>query len=86
MATILIFHEVEDVEAWLASPRRVELGKQLGITFREFIDPAGSTRVGLIVEADDADAVLAMMSDRAAMESARLDGVRLETAVALIEG
>ena len=86
MATILIFDEVGDVEAWLASPRRGEIGKQLGWTFREFVDPAGSNRVGLIVEVDDADAALAMFSDPAAMEPARLDGVRLDTAVALVEG
>jgi hypothetical protein len=86
VATILIFHEVDDVEAWLASPRRGETGKQLGWRFREFVDPAGSNRVGLIVEVDDADAALAMISDPAAMEPAKLDGVRLDTGVALVEG
>jgi hypothetical protein len=86
VATVLIFHEVDDVEAWLASPRRGEIGKQMGITFREFVDPAGSNRVGLIVEVDDADAFLATLTDPAALEPARLDGVRLDTAVALVEG
>jgi hypothetical protein len=85
VATVLIFHEVDDVEAWLASPRRGEIGEQRGITFREFVDPTGSNRIGLIVEVNDGDAFLGMLTDPAAMEPARLDGVRLDTAVALVE-
>jgi len=86
VATVLIFHEVDDVQAWLASPRRAQIGEQLGWTFREFVDPAGSNRVGLIVEVTDVDAALAMMADPAAMEPARLDGVRLDTAMTFVEG
>jgi hypothetical protein len=53
---------------------------------REFVDPSGSNRVGMIVEVDDVNTALAMMSDPAASEPARLDGVRLDTVVALVEG
>jgi len=53
--TIVIVHEVDDVEQWLASPRRREVFGPLGITARTFVDPAQtpgqSGRVGLIVEA-----------------------------------
>ncbi len=85
MATVLVFHEVDDVEAWLASPRREEIGKQMGLTFRTFVDPAGSNRVGGIVEVPDLGAFFAMMADPASMEPAKLDGVRLDTAVVLVE-
>ena len=42
MATLMIFHEVDDVEHWLASPKREELFGPLGITVRTFRDPQGS--------------------------------------------
>ena len=40
MPTLLIFHEVDDVEHWLSSPKREEVFGPLGITVRTFIDPA----------------------------------------------
>jgi hypothetical protein len=51
MPTLLIFHEVEDVDHWLTSPKREETLGPLGMTARTFRDPEGSNRVGLIVEA-----------------------------------
>ncbi|MDX6667140.1 MAG: hypothetical protein QOK04_520, partial [Solirubrobacteraceae bacterium] len=50
MATHVIFHEVDDVEHWLSSPKREEVFGPMGITVRTFRDPEGSNRVGLIVE------------------------------------
>jgi exodeoxyribonuclease III len=50
METLLVFHEVDDVGHWLASPKREELFGPMGMTARTFRDPAGSNRVGLIVE------------------------------------
>jgi hypothetical protein len=50
MPTLLVFHEVDDVDHWLASPKREELFGPLGMTARTFRDPEGSNRVGLIVE------------------------------------
>ena len=48
MPTLLVFHEVDDVDHWLASPKREEFFGPLGMTARTFRDPAGSNRVGLI--------------------------------------
>jgi len=56
MATIVAFHEVDDVDHWLASPRREEVFGPLGVTVRTFVDPAKTNRVGLIVEVPDIDA------------------------------
>jgi hypothetical protein len=53
METLLVFHEVDDVDHWLASPKREELFGPLGMTVRTFRDPAGSNRVGLIFEVPD---------------------------------
>ena len=53
MATYLAFHEVDDVNHWLSSPKRDEVFGPLGITARTFQDPQGSKRVGMIVEIPD---------------------------------
>ncbi len=84
---VLLSHEVEDVEAWLASPRREEIGTRLGWTTRAFVDPAGSNRVGLLIEVADLNAFLEYLKSPSTddMEAARLDGVRLDTFVMLVE-
>ena len=53
MATYLAFHEVDDVDHRLSSPKREEVFGPLGITARTFRDPQGSKRVGMIVEIPD---------------------------------
>ena len=50
MPTLMIFHEVDDVEHWLSRPNREEEFGPLGITVRTFVDPAKSNRVGLIAQ------------------------------------
>ena len=41
MATIIAFHEVDNVDHWLHSPKRQEFFGTMGITGRLFTDPAG---------------------------------------------
>lgn len=86
MPTLLIFHEVDDVDHWLASPRREEFFGPLGITARTFRDPAGSNRVGLIAEVSDVASWEAALQTEAAAEAMTSDGVRPETIVTLVEG
>ena len=45
MPTVLVFHEVDDVDEWLKSPRREEILEPAGVTARLFRDPEGSNRV-----------------------------------------
>ncbi len=86
MVTLMVFHEVDDVQHWLASPKRAELFGPLGITVRTFHDPQGSNRIGLIVETPDlATWHEALQTDQAA-EAMRHDGVRRETILELVEG
>lgn len=85
MATILAFHEVDDVEHWLRSPKRKEIFGSLGITGRLFTDPAKSNRVGLIVEIPDREAFQRLMQSDEAAEAMRFDGVRPDTLVLLEE-
>ena len=85
MPTIMIFHEVNDVEHWLSSPTREELFGPLGITVRTFIDPAKTHRVGLIVQVPDMDTFQRMMESEAAADAMKSDGVRPETLLTLVE-
>jgi hypothetical protein len=76
----------EDKDHWLASPKREEFFGPLGVTnIRTFVDPEKPTRVGLLMDVPDMDAVMAAMETEAAAEAMRYDGVLPETLVILIE-
>jgi hypothetical protein len=81
----MVFHEVDDVDHWLRSPRRAELMGPLGMTVRTFVDPEKSNRVGLIVDVPDIAAFQQMMGSEAAAEAMKFDGVRPATVVMLAE-
>ena len=86
MATLLVFHEVDDVDHRLASPKREEFFAPMGITVRTFRDPGNSNRVGLIFDGvpDMETFEQGLQSDEAA-EAMKADGVRPETIVTLVE-
>jgi hypothetical protein len=86
MQTLLVCHEVDDVDHWLASPKREELFGPLGMTARTFRDPAGSNRVGLIVEVPDISTWEEALQSDAAADAMKFDGVRPETILVLVEG
>jgi hypothetical protein len=85
MATLLIFHEVDDVNRWLSSPRRQELFGPMGMTVRTFVDPEKTNRVGLIVDVPDMDTFQRMMESEAAADAMQFDGVRRDTILTLVE-
>jgi hypothetical protein len=86
VATYLAFHEVDDVQHWLSSPKREEIFGAMGITVRTFHDPEGSKRVGLILEIPDMAAFQEFMATDAAADAMKADGVRPETLLILSEG
>ena len=86
MATYLAFHEVDDVEHWLSSPRREEVFGPLGITARTFKDTEGSKRVGMIIEIPDFAAFQEFMQTEQTAEAMKYDGVRPDTLVVLAAG
>lgn len=85
MTTVIAFHEVDDLDHWLRSPKREEVFGPLGVTVRTFVDPAKTNRVGLIAEVPDMDAFQKLMQSEAAAEAMKFDGVRPETLVILVE-
>jgi hypothetical protein len=86
MPTIIAHHYVKDTEHWLASPKREELFGPLGVTnIRTFVDPQNPTRVALLMDVPDMDAVMAAMETTAAGEAMEHDGVLADTLVILVE-
>jgi hypothetical protein len=85
MTTVMVFHEVDDVDHWLASPKREEVFGPMGITVRTFVDPDKTNRVGLVVQVPDMDAFQQVMQSDDAADAMKFDGVRPETMVMLVE-
>ncbi|HSB87800.1 MAG TPA: hypothetical protein VLD86_15920 [Ilumatobacteraceae bacterium] len=86
MPTIMAYHDVKDKDHWLASPKRAEVMGPLGVTnIRTFVDPQNPTRVGLLADVADLDALMAAMGSAAFAEAMAHDGVLPETVVILVE-
>jgi hypothetical protein len=85
MTTLLVIHEVEDVEHWLASPKRSEFFGPRGLTARTFVDPSGSNRVGLIVETPDLATWERALQSDGAEAAMKYDGVRPDTIQVFVE-
>jgi hypothetical protein len=85
VATVMVFHEVDDVDHWVRSPKREEFFGPLGITARTFIDPDQTNRVGLIVTVSDVDTLRTALATEGAADAMKFDGVRPGTVVMLVE-
>jgi hypothetical protein len=84
MTTVMIFHEVDDVDHWLSSPKRDEFFNPHGITVRTFVDPRGTNGVGLIAEVPDMATLENALQTEAAAEAMKHDGVRPDTVMMLV--
>ena len=85
MPTLIVIHEVNDVDHWLASSTRDELFGPLGITARAFRDPRGSNWTALIMDVPDVDAWHQARDSEAGIAAMEHDGLRRETIVELAE-
>ncbi len=85
MPTVLAFHEVDDFDKWLNSPKREEVFGAAGISVRTFRDQKDSNRVGLILEVPDVSALQEILGTEEAAAAMQHDGVRPETLVMLEE-
>jgi hypothetical protein len=86
MPTVMAYHDVNDKDHWLASPRREQFFGPLGVTnIRTFVDPEKPRRVGLVMDISDLEAVMAAMETEAARDAMAYDGVIPETLVFLVE-
>ena len=86
MPTVIGHHDVKDTEHWLASPKREEFLGSLGVTnIRTFVDPQTPTRVAVLMDVPDIDALTAAMQTTGAAEAMDHDGVLAESLVILVE-
>ncbi len=82
MPTVIGHHDVKDKDHWLASPKREEFFGPLGVTnIRTFVDPTNPTRVAVLMDVADMDALKAAMETPGAAEAMAYDGVVPETLV-----
>ena len=79
MITVLITHEVDDVQHWLESPHRAPAFASAGFTVTTFVDPAADEKVGLVLEGPSLEALQAMIELPFAADVMKLDGVRPDT-------
>jgi hypothetical protein len=84
--TVIGYHEVEDTQHWLASPKREEVFNPLGVTnIRTFVDQENPTRVAVLMDVADMDALMAAMQTPPMAAAMEHDGVLPETLVILTE-
>lgn len=86
MPRILVHHEVDDAEHWLAQTTREEFFGPLGVTdIRTYTNPEQPTQVGLTMDVPDLDALLSALRTPEAAEAMKKDGVRADTIVICVE-
>ena len=86
LPTIVVYHDVDDTEHWLASPKREEFFGPLGVTnIRTFTNPQNPTQTGLTLDVPDLDALMAAMQSTEAAAAMQHDGVHPDTVVILVE-
>ena len=86
MPTIIGYHSVKDTDHWLSSPKREEVFGPLGVSnIRTFVDPQDRTRVAVLMDVADMDALMGAMQTEAAAQAMEHDGVLPETLVILVE-
>ena len=86
MPTVMAHHDVKDRDHWLSSPNRDEFFGPLGVTnIRTFVDPQNPSRVGVVMDVPDMDALNAAMQTARASEVMEQDGLLPETLVILVE-
>lgn len=87
MPTIIGHHNItKDAKHWLNSPKRGELFGSLGVTnIRTFVDPQNPTRVAVLMDVPDMDALAAAMTSKQAADAMAHDGVVPESLVILVE-
>lgn len=86
MPTVIGYHDVEDTEHWLASPKREEVFGPLGVTgIRTFVSPDDPKKVAVLMDIPDMDAVMSFMQTQGAADAMSHDGVLPETLVFLVE-
>lgn len=84
MATLIIFHEVEDGQKWASAWKkgagsRHEMFARIGVTARNFRDPEHPNSAGVILEVPDMELFQSFMATDEAAKAMQEDGLKAET-------
>ncbi|MEP0521944.1 MAG: hypothetical protein ABJO09_18090 [Hyphomicrobiales bacterium] len=85
MPRVITMHEVDDVEHWLASPKRDEIFKDFASDMVTFVHPTEPNKVGLSASIPDIDKFLEINNSPIGKAAMKHDGVHAETIVFMIE-
>ena len=86
MPTVFAYHDVKDTDRWLASPKREEVFGPMGVSnIRTFVDPENRSRVGVLMDVADMDAVVGSIGSKEVQDAMDHDGVVADTLVILVE-
>jgi hypothetical protein len=86
MPKVMIHHEVDDADHWLAQSTREDVFGSLGISgITTYVNPQDRSQVGLTMDVPDLDALLAMVQSPEGIEAMKNDGVRADTVVFCVE-
>jgi len=74
---VIVTHDVDDVQHWLASPKRDEFFAEHGMTAHTFTQPDGGNRVGVVIEGvPDMETLQSALGTAMAAAAMKHDGVR----------
>ena len=83
---VMVTHDVDDVQHWLASPKRAEFFEAHGMTVRTFTSPEGGTRVGVLIEnVPDMETLQAALQTDMAAAAMKHDGVHPDSIEMYVE-
>ena len=85
MPKLIATHEVDNVDHWLASPKRTEVFAGIATNLTTYVLPGDSNKVALTMDVADMDALDAMMKSDAGAEAMKHDGVRPDTVVMYVQ-
>ena len=90
MATLIIFHEVEDGQRWASAWKkgpgsRHELFAQIGVTARNFRDPNNPNSTGVIFEVPDMEKFQSFMESDEVKKAMSEDRLKIDTLRILAE-
>jgi hypothetical protein len=85
MPMVIAYHEIDDRDHWLASPKREEFFEPLGISVRTFLDPENPNRAAVLADVPDMAAFQTAMRSQEAADAMAHDGVRADTLIVLVE-
>ena len=85
MPRVIAMHDVDNVEHWLASPKRDEIFRDVVFDMVTFVHPTDPNKVGLSANISDIEKFLEVYNGPLGVAAMEYDGVRPDTVVMMVE-